>query len=90
MARKIISPNQTAFIKGRYIVDGAAVMLHEIIHELSRNKMQGVILKIDFEKAYDSVCWDFIEEVMERKGFNTTRLRRWIMSTIKGGRSVLT
>jgi hypothetical protein len=84
VARKIISPNQTAFIKGTYIVDGV-VMLHEIIHELSQKKMQGVILKIDFEKAYDSVCWDFIEEVMERKSFNT-RLRRWIMSTIKEGK----
>jgi predicted phosphoadenosine phosphosulfate sulfurtransferase len=71
------------FIRGRYIIDGA-VMLHEIVHELSRKKMDGVVLKIDFEKAYDSINWDFIEEVMERKGFNT-QLKSWIMSTIKGG-----
>jgi hypothetical protein len=60
-------------------------MLHEIVHEMSRKKMEGVILKIDFEKAYDSINWDFVEEVMERKGFNT-QLRNWIMSTIRGGR----
>jgi hypothetical protein len=88
VAKKIISPNQTAFIRERYIIDGA-VMLHEIVRELSRKKMDGVVLKIDFEKAYDSINWDFIEEVMERKGFNT-QLKSWIMSTIKGGGCVLT
>jgi hypothetical protein len=31
------------------------VMLHETIHELHRKKMNGVILKLDFEKAYDKV-----------------------------------
>jgi hypothetical protein len=35
-------------------------MLHEIMHELRRKNMRGVILKIDFEKAYDSVRWDFV------------------------------
>jgi hypothetical protein len=30
-------------------------MLHETIHELHRKKMNGVILKLDFEKAYDKV-----------------------------------
>ena len=39
-AGEIISPNQTAFIKGRYIVDGA-VMLHEGVHELHSKKMRG-------------------------------------------------
>jgi hypothetical protein len=40
LAKKLIIPNQTTFIKGRYIVDGA-VMLHEIVHKLNRKKMQG-------------------------------------------------
>jgi hypothetical protein len=67
-------------------VDGA-VMLHEIVHELNRKKLQGVILKIDFEKAYDSVRWDFVEEVMIRKGFDQ-KLRGWIMKTMIGGQCV--
>jgi hypothetical protein len=28
-----------------------------------------VIFKIDFEKAYDKVRWDFVQEVLERMGF---------------------
>jgi hypothetical protein len=40
VANKLISPHQTAFIKGRYIVDGA-VMLHEVVHELRCKNMKG-------------------------------------------------
>jgi hypothetical protein len=32
-----------------------AVILHETIHKLHTKKMDGVIFKIDFEKAYDKV-----------------------------------
>ena len=37
---RLISPNQTAFIKGRYILDEAFI-LHETMHELSSKKMRG-------------------------------------------------
>ena len=60
-------------------------MLHEIVHELQTKKMEGVILKIDFEKAYDSISWDFVEEMMTSKGFYQ-KLRDWIMSSVRGGR----
>jgi hypothetical protein len=39
---------------GRHILEGV-VILHEIIHELHRKKLDGVLLKLDFEKAYDKV-----------------------------------
>lgn len=51
---KIVDIEQTAFIKVRYILDGV-VILHETLHELRRSKQKGVVFKIDFEKAYDSV-----------------------------------
>lgn len=82
-AQKIVDPCQTAFIKGRLIVDGA-VMLHEVLHELRMKKQKGVVMKIDFEKAYDSIRWDFVEEVLIRKGF-CSKIRDWIMSTVRGG-----
>jgi hypothetical protein len=41
-------------MQGRHILDGV-VTLHKIIHELHRKNMSGVILKIDFEKAYDKI-----------------------------------
>ena len=45
---KIISEAQTAFIPGRYILDGVLIV-HEILHELRVRKKKGIILKLDFE-----------------------------------------
>jgi len=69
MADKLIGPSQTAFILGRYIMEGV-VILHETIHELHRKKKDGVILKLDFEKAYDNLKWPFIQQVFRMKGFS--------------------
>jgi hypothetical protein len=46
-------------MQGRNILDGVAV-LHEAVHEMHTKKLHGVILKIDFEKAYDKVKWSFL------------------------------
>jgi hypothetical protein len=40
--------------------------LHEIAHELWVKKLGGLILKLDFEKAYDQVNWDFLREALLR------------------------
>ena len=58
VAQRLIRPTQTAFLPGRNIMEGA-VILHETIHELHSKKKDGVIFKIDFEKAYDKVKWSF-------------------------------
>jgi hypothetical protein len=54
IAQKLIRPTQTAFLPGRNIMEGA-IILHETLHELHTKKQDGVIFKIDFEKAYDKV-----------------------------------
>jgi hypothetical protein len=60
--------SQSTFIQGRNILEGVVIM-HEVIHELKKSGRKGVLFKIDFEKAYDKVRWDFVKEVLERKGF---------------------
>jgi hypothetical protein len=69
IAEKIVSPSQAAFIPGRNIMEGV-VVLHKAIHEMYRKKMSGVILKIDFKKAYDKVNWDFLQQCLRMKGFS--------------------
>jgi hypothetical protein len=54
IAKKVISPTQTTFLPGRNIMEGV-IILHETINEMHRKKQDGVILKIDFEKAYAKV-----------------------------------
>jgi hypothetical protein len=68
MAQKIIKPTQTASIPGRNILEGV-VVLHETIHELHSKKLDGVLFKIDSEKAYDKVKWPFLHQALRMKGF---------------------
>jgi mannosylglycoprotein endo-beta-mannosidase len=75
IAQKIIRPIQTAFLPGRNIMEGAVILL-ETLHELHTKKQDGVIFKIDFEKAYDKVKWSFFttniknERVFTKNGMN--------------------
>jgi hypothetical protein len=55
----VVSPTQTTFMPRRNIMEGV-VILHETIHEIHTKKSNGVIFKIDFEKAYDKVKWSFL------------------------------
>jgi hypothetical protein len=59
------------------------VVLHETIHE-HRKKQDGVILKLDFEKAYDKLKWPFIQQVLRMKGFSPTWCK-WISKVMSRG-----
>jgi Na+/alanine symporter len=54
ISHSVVPLTQTTFMPGHHILEGVGV-LHEKIHELHRNKMDGVLLKIDFEKPYYKV-----------------------------------
>jgi hypothetical protein len=81
IAGKIINKNQSGFIKEGNILEGV-VVLHEVLYELHRSKARDLILKIDFQKAYDRVRWDFLEKVMIGKGFPQKWIS-WVMKTVK-------
>lgn len=59
--------------------------MHEVLHELNRSKAKGLILKIDFEMAYDRVRWSFLEQIMLGKGFPQQWVD-WVMSTVRDGK----
>ncbi|RVW34407.1 Transposon TX1 uncharacterized 149 kDa protein [Vitis vinifera] len=67
---------QGAFVQGRQILD-AVLIANEIVDERRRSGEEGVVFKIDFEKAYDHVKWDFLDHVLEKKGFSP-RWRKWM------------
>jgi hypothetical protein len=64
----IISETQTTFVKGRQILDGILIA-NEVVDEARRLKKELLLFKVDFEKAYDSVDWGYLEAVMGKMGF---------------------
>uniref|UniRef100_A0A8I6YC49 Reverse transcriptase domain-containing protein n=1 Tax=Hordeum vulgare subsp. vulgare TaxID=112509 RepID=A0A8I6YC49_HORVV len=72
IARSVVQLTQTAFMPGRHLVEGV-VVLHETLHDIYSKKLDGVIFKVDFEKAYDKVKWSFLQQALRMKGFN----ERW-------------
>ena len=55
----------------------AILIANEIVDEKRRLGEEGVVFKIDFEKTYDHVSWDFLDHVLEKKGFSPI-WRKWM------------
>ena len=51
---------------------------------MHKKKVDGVILKIDFEKAYGKVNWFFLQQTLRMKGF-IPLLFKWIDQIVRGG-----
>ncbi|KAK1685189.1 hypothetical protein QYE76_046037 [Lolium multiflorum] len=85
IAHKTISLNQTAFIKGRNLLEGPLALI-EIVHELRSKKLGGILLKLDFEKAYDRVNWEFLAELLRCKGFEEAYIHR-VLQLVSGGQT---
>ena len=79
----VVQPSQTAFMPGRHILEGV-VVLHETLHEIHTKKLDGVIFKVDFEKAYDKVKWTFLQQALRMKGFDEA-WRRQVQSFTQRG-----
>lgn len=68
----LIPPNQSAFIKGRNIHDNF-LFVRQMVKVLHDKKKAHILLKLDISKAFDSVSWPFLLEVLRHLGFG----QRW-------------
>ncbi|GKE18935.1 RNA-directed DNA polymerase, eukaryota [Tanacetum coccineum] len=82
--RDIVNEAQSAFIANRQILDGPFIM-NELIHWCKSMKKQTMIFKVDFEKAYDSVRWDYLDDVLKNFGFGS-KWRGWIQNCLHSSR----
>ena len=73
---KIISHDQTGYIKGRYIGENIRT-IHDMITYLNKHKRSGMLLLIDFEKAFDTVKWTSIDKALIFFNFGDS-FRNWV------------
>ncbi|GKF78502.1 putative RNA-directed DNA polymerase, eukaryota, reverse transcriptase zinc-binding domain protein, partial [Tanacetum coccineum] len=77
---KLTHSNQTTFLSGRQILDGSLVA-NEIVNYVMKEKLKLLLFKVDFEKAFDSVNWRFLLDIMSQMGFGP-KWRKWILACL--------
>nr|GEV04472.1 hypothetical protein [Tanacetum cinerariifolium] len=79
--KTLVSPNQSAFVSRRRISNNI-LLTQEIMHNyhLDRGPLR-CAFKLDIQKAYDTVKWDFLREILVGFGFHH-RMIAWIMECV--------
>lgn len=77
----IIDERQSAFIEGRHLLH-SVVIANEVVHEAKRAQKSCMVFKVDYEKAYDSVSWNFLFYMLQRMGF-CSKWIQWIEGCLK-------
>ncbi|GJR82366.1 hypothetical protein Tco_0153151 [Tanacetum coccineum] len=79
--KRLISPNQSAFVPGRSIADNI-LLTQEIMHNYHLDRgVPRCAFKVDIQKAYDTVDWEFLRAALIGFGFHD-RMISWIMECV--------
>ena len=73
---KIVSPDQTGYIKGRFIGTNIR-LIEDLIEHAGIQDRKGVLLFLDFKKAYDSLEWYFMFKTLEKLNFGQSFIN-WV------------
>ena len=73
---ELISEDQTGFISGRYIGENTR-LIYDILQITDEQDIPGLLLIVDFEKAFDSISWKFINHTLNFFNFGDS-IKRWI------------
>jgi hypothetical protein len=87
VADRIIHKSQDAYLPRRNIMNNILAP-HEILHETRKGRGEGIVLKLDFKKAYDKVHWVFLLQCLAKRGFCETWCA-WIKMVLFDGTVVV-
>jgi mannosylglycoprotein endo-beta-mannosidase len=77
---KLVSNAQSAFIKKRSIHDNF-LYVRNLARKLHKSKTPTLLFKLDIKKAFDSVRWDYLMDMLQHLGF-PSKFREWIMALL--------
>ncbi|GKA79977.1 hypothetical protein Tco_0786573 [Tanacetum coccineum] len=79
--KELISPNQSAFVPGRSITDNI-LLTQELMHNYHLDRgTPRCAFKVDIQKAYDTVDWKFLKEILHGFGFHACMIS-WIIECL--------
>ena len=81
----LVSKNQSAYVNNRFISEGGR-LISDILEITDSLQIDGLLMKIDIEKAFDSVNHFFLISVLKRYGFGDDFIK-WIKTLIKNQES---
>ena len=81
----LINEDQTGFVANRFIGDNIR-LIYDLISYLNSENLPGLLLCLDFEKAFDSLNWRFMHDVLNAFKFGPG-FRRWIETFYKNIKS---
>ena len=74
----LIDRDQTGYVKNRFIGENI-LLISDVIESYEGKNLPGMLLFIDFEKAFDSLEWSFLFKVLEVMNFGPM-FRKWIQT----------
>jgi hypothetical protein len=77
---EIVSTAQNAFIQKRSIHDNF-LYVQRVIRKLHKNRKPALFVKLDVSKAFDSLNWAYLLDVLKARGF-PQRWRNWIAAIL--------
>ncbi|KAJ0434139.1 putative RNA-directed DNA polymerase [Helianthus annuus] len=81
----VSSTTQSAFVAKRNIFDGP-IIVSEVVSWAKKQKTEILLFKVDFDKAYDSINWNFLLNNLKMMGF-PKRWRKWVEACLVSGKA---
>ena len=72
----LVSETQCGFVPGRFIGDNTR-LINNVMPYLNKNNKVGLMILIDFEKAFDLISWVFINKVLKHFNYGKTFIK-WV------------
>ena len=73
---QLIHPNQSGFLSNRFIGLNLKLM-YDILSYTDKENIPGMLVLVDFYKAFDSIAWEFIEKVLDFLNFGQY-IKQWV------------